>query len=357
MGVPTYILWGSGENFKAIDTVLVSNEKYLIGYLYNENNYKYLKWAHIHLNERKSVLALGSSRVSQFRENMFDTTFYNAAYAISSVDDFRPFLKSISKEKLPKYIILGLDQWMFNSAFDELNSTPSVDMWQNNFTFFPKLFPTYKMIYEDLFKRKYTFSTLKKEDPLHKIGLNAILNNTGFRNDGSVNYGSQIAKLTNNDKTVFDHDFLNTLDKIKQGDWPCQYGKSVNGKALLELNKLLVFCKMNDINVIAFLPPFADRIYDEMNKSDDYGYMKEIYKIVKPYFNKYNFEFYDFSSVSTCNSNDAETIDGLHGGELTYQKMLISILDAGSILNKVSNVKKLKNDIANKKNNYIVYDY
>lgn len=355
--LPTYILWQSKENFYTIEKILSSEEQYLIGYAYHENNYGFLKWTYLNSNKKKNVWALGSSRVLQFRENMFDSTFYNAGYTILSIADFKPFLKSLPSSKHPEYIIIGLDQWMFNESYDALNFDPLPESWKNSFTFSPKIFPTYKTIYADLFAGKYSFNALiESSNSYHKIGLNAKMKNTGFRNDGTMYYGDQIMKLMNKDPAANDFNYSNTLDRIKQGNRRFQYCKSVNEKALSKLNELLKYCKDQQINVIAFLPPFADKVYDKMQESGQYVYLKEIYHKIKPLFDKYNYEIYDFSKVSLCNSNDNETIDGFHGGEVTYQKLLISMLDSSSILSQVTSIKKLKNDLLKKKNNYIVYD-
>ena len=136
-----------------------------------------------------------------------------------------------------------------------------------------------------------------------------------------------------------------------------QHGKSINNRALKELNELLWYCKSNYIEVIAFLPPFADKVYNMMEESGNYHYMKEIYPKVLPIFKKYDYEVYDFSSVTFCNSNDDETIDGFHGGELTYQKLLINMLDSGSILNQVTTAERLKGDLLHKKSNFLIYSY
>jgi hypothetical protein len=57
------------------------------------------------------------------------------------------------------------------------------------------------------------------------------------------------------------------------------------------------------------------------------------------------------------NADDHETIDGFHGGEGVYQKIMINMLNQGSVLNQVSNVKRLQTDLLKKKNNYVVYGY
>jgi hypothetical protein len=355
---PTLVLFLSKEAFYGINKILSDNEKYLIGYSYQENNYGYAKWTYLNSNNKKNVWTLGSSRVLQFREEMFDVPFYNAGYTIISINDFRPFISSFPKGKYPKYLILGLDQWMFNKSFDDLKTTPAVDSWKNSFTYYSDLFPTYKTIYRDLEKGKYTFSSLLSEsDSYTKIGIYAKVKDTGLRNDGSFYYGDQIEKLIKKDSSARDFNYSNTLSRIKYGNKRFQHGKSINNRALKELNELLWYCKSNDIEVIAFLPPFADKVYNMMEESGNYHYMKEIYPKVLPIFKKYDYEVYDFSSVTLCNSNDNETIDGFHGGELTYQKLLINMLDSGSILNQVTTAERLRGDLLHKKSNFLIYSY
>ena len=354
---PTYILFKAKENFYHIDNLLAKKDKYLIGYAYNEINYGSLKWSDLDLNTRRNVWALGSSRVLQFRKQMFDSSFYNVGYTIGSINDFRPFLKSVPVAKYPKYIIIGLDQWMFNSFWDDLNTVRSIESWKNSFNFFPQM-ALYSTVYDDLLvKKKINFSSLQKDKTIKQVGLNSIINNTGFRNDGSMQYGRQIAGLINHSKTVEDYEYSDTFERIKKGNQRFEYGTSVNEKALIELAELLKYFKRHKIEVIAILPPFADKVYDKMTQSNKYRYLPEIYNKIKPLFDHYKYEIYDFSKVSLCGSDDTETIDGFHGGEVTYQKIMIKMLDAGSALNGVANIKRLKLDIMKRKNNYQVYDY
>ena len=356
-GLPTFFLWQSKENFYKIENLLSEKGKYLIGYAYHENNYGFIKWSFLNSNESKKVWALGSSRVLQFRENMFDSSFYNAGYTISSIADFKPFIESLPQNKRPRYLVVGLDQWMFNASFDSLKTRPLPESWQKSFTFYPQIFPSYKTFYGDFFDHKFTFNgLLENSDSCKKIGLNAKMHNTGFRNDGSMYYGEQISKLILKDTTASDYNYSNTFDRIAKGERRFQYCKSVNENALTELDNFLGYCKHQNIIVIAFLPPYADRVYSKMMASGDYEYLRDIYSRIKPYFQKYNYEVYDFSKVSDFNSSDNETIDGFHGGELCYQKLLISMLDSGSKLNEVTNVARLRKDVQNKKNNYAIYE-
>jgi len=170
-------------------------------------------------------------------------------------------------------------------------------------------------------------------------------------------YGLQIQKLLRNDTTASDFKYKDTYKRIELGNRRFEYGETVNTNAIIELDKLLIFSKSNDINVIAFLSPFAKTVYDELETSKNYKYIFDLESVLTPVFKKYDFEFYNYTKISSCNSSDIETIDGFHGSEVTYQKMLLDMLRKKSILNQVADSNRLKVDLIYKKNNYAVYDY
>lgn len=353
--VPTYILVTSKENFFDVDRLLTGESKYVLGYTYNEANYRYIKWSHLKLNERKDVWALGSSRVLQFREQTFDKSFYNVGYTISSINDFRPFLKGLPADKLPEYIILGLDQWMFNSVWDNLKTTPSEHYWEDSFSFYPRS-TLYGAVYKDLLVKKIPPFMPKSDQSNTRVGFNAILNDTGFRNDGSMRYGKQIAGLLTRDPSIEDFEYAGTLNRIDQGISRFEYGESVNEKALVELNELLAYCSEKKIKVVGFLPPFADKVYNKMMAMDSrYQYIKDLDSKIRPIFEKYDYEVYDFSSITKVGSGDNETIDGFHGSEVAYQRIVIEMLKSGSVLNQVTDLNRIVKDLENRPNGYSVY--
>lgn len=356
ISIPVSLLWSVGENYINIDSILKSNQKHLIGYAYNESNYKYIKWWVMSNKAKNNVVALGSSRVLQFREEMFDSSFYNAGYTINSISEFKPFLESIPKKNYPDYLIIGLDQWMFNKNYDKMEGKVPKKKWSNSFTKYASS-KTIQSVSLDLFSGKYSFDIVNYKKDKFKIGLNAEINNKGMRNDGSMYYGSQITKLLDNDPTAKDFLYKNTFKDINKGINRFKYSKEVNQKSITELDYFLTFCKENKIFVIAFLPPFGGKAFNIMQKSHNYNYIDKIYSELQPTFEKYSFELYDYSSVDFCNSNDNETIDGFHGGELTYQRILIDILSQNSVLNNSTNISRLEKDLKKHVNRYVVYKY
>jgi hypothetical protein len=353
---PFTILILSGENYPNIDNLIKKEQEYLIGYAYNENNYKYLKKKEIEYRETQSIIALGSSRVLQFRDKMFKDSFYNVGGTISSISAFVPFIKTNFHSKKPKLLLIALDQWMFNEKWDKLeNYDKSNNKWKANFNKNAPIGVTFN-VWNDLLVGKYDLNLIFSEsNQQNKAGLNALVNNTGFRKDGSLLYGNQIEKLILKDNTANDFGYSDTYSRIENGISRFEYGENINKKAIIVLKDFLNYCKENDIYVVAFLPPFADGVNLKMKKSGKYKYIDKIYDNLINLFMKYEFELWDMANLSKYNSNDNETIDGFHGSEVTYIKILIYMVENGSELKRFTDITKLNNDLINKANNYSIY--
>lgn len=355
VAVPSWVLFSTGENLRGVDGVIQRSDRFLMGYAYNQENYNYVKWKTLVSREKYGVVALGSSRVLEFRSRMFDSSFYNAGYTISALNEFVPFFQHIPREKYPDYLIISLDQWTFNANWDSLTTPPDSKKWAESFHTIPDQ-STLINVWKDLLHRKYSLFLPRKRDNIPCIGLNAIVEGTGFRSDGSALYGKQVRKLLAGDTTAADYNYQETFGYIGQGTMRFNYGDRINEKALPELEKLMQFCKTNGIKLVAFLPPYADKVNEQMQATGRYTYIQAIYPAISPVFAQYGFEVYDFSSLGSVGSNDAETLDGFHGGELTYLKILIKMLESNSVLNNVTSVERLRNDLKHPLNRYAVYE-
>ncbi len=358
MLIASFIAIKSKENYYNIDAVIKANEKYLIGYAYNDSVARYIKYKTIAEHDKFTIIAIGSSRVLQFREEMFKKSFYNAGYTVSSICDFEMFLKTIPKEKYPNYLIMGIDPWMFNEAADSLNKNRQPTYWSSNPTisFVPK-WEYFRNILGDIFKGKITFSNIQTKHKYITIGLNALINTDGFRKDGSRASGLVIPKLLRGDTSLINSNFQVIKYRIENQIWPAFYADKINLHAVSVLERFLSFCMLNKIQVIGFITPYADWAQKKIIDSDKYGYLDQINPTLKPVFDKYKFEYYYYPSVKYCDSDDSETLDGGHGGEKTYLKILINMLKSGSSLNKVCNITKLERDLNSTQNRYVVYNY
>lgn len=356
--IPSIIMKGTGEYFADIDSILESDRRYLIGFAYNESNYKYIKWRNLITQKTKKVVALGSSRVLQFRQEMFNTSFYNAGFTVSSLYDFIPFLKSLPPEKYPEILLVGLDQWQFIGDSHTQSKYKDISYWKESLNYLPKGKTLYK-IYRDLIKGKYTpfiiFKSFDKNTETYRFGLNAVVNNKGLRNDGSFSYGNTIDTVINRDPSHNDFEFRKTLERLKIGKGKFSHSDAINTERIIELERILNYCSDHQIKVIAFLPPFADKVNEFISDSGNFQYMSRIYSDIKSSFDEYDSEIWDLSHLSLYDSNDNEVIDGFHGGETTYLKMLVYMIANGSVIKDYSDSGKLIKDLSKKANNYIVY--
>ncbi len=356
--IPIYIQLWSREDFYNIDFA-IKNAPHtsLFGYAYNEENYRYLKYKTILENDPVEVMAIGSSRVLQFRQNMFETSFYNAGYVVETIADFQAFLSILPTEKLPRLLIIGLDQWMFNANKDQLLRANPPTWWTTNLSLNrKKSVQNFLRIYKDIATQKINLSQIDfSRDDIFKVGLYARLDSSGFRQDGSFYYGRQISRLENNDPTASDFQFAETLARVEDGIIGFEHGDQFNENAVKVFEDCLLFCQQHHIYVICFLPPFADVVYKRMKENGNHTYLNQIESQISKLQKEYDFDFFVYNQVSDCGSTDNECIDGRHGSEKTYARLLIDMLQNGSILNDVCCSLNLQHALDDSKSRYRIF--
>jgi len=349
-------LWYCQEIFVNLKALTRSEERYVFGLAYSDVGRQF-KFLNVREKDRFDVLALGSSRVMQFRKEMFSQRFYNAGGAVQQIDEYESFLKTLPREKLPRLLILGLDQWMFNSGYrDNYKAIENVSYWTDVDAINSDIDEKMKMFIKDACKGKIKNLTSRARTGMY--GVNAVSESNGFRTDGSYFYHGVVQKLMSHDTTYADFGFKDTLRRIKRGCCRFNYGEALDHSAIGKLKDLLAFCKTNQIEVIAFLPPFANAVFQRMNDVGKYGYLKRIYPEINPVFEKYGYELYDFSDMAMLdNLSDEEMIDGFHGGEVVYSKVLTKMIESGSKLSAYTDADRLRLDVKGAQNDFVVYRY
>lgn len=302
-----------------------------------------------------TVLALGTSRVLQFRSKFFkdSESFFNAGMGVEQMWDLGSFLDHIPHGKEPKVILLGLDQWFFNANWGSGTATEIVDDSNRLDTILHKNWT----IYQDYATGKFSLARLITLDDREYvgIGLSAIVNKEGFRNDGSYYYGKYIANPLNPENEDFQ--YKRTLQLIANGEKWFVHGDHVFANSLMELERFLRLSKEKHIHVVGFLPPYAHQIYVKlMSMPDKYHYMTEIVSAVVPLFEKYGYPFRDFSDLESLGCTDKETIDGFHASEKAYLRLFLKLLEHNSQLGAVAADREyLEKRLATAQSPYIVF--
>jgi hypothetical protein len=305
------------------------------------NGFKYKYELLVNINP--NILVLGSSRVMQFKEEMFNGSFANAGGAVNHIAEGILFVDAIKSKIKPEIVLVGLDYWWFNedlgrTSFPEHNVLGEEYSDEKIFNLTSYL-ETGKVGY-DVFKytinNKYIHNPYTKHDSL---GLSAITYGDGFRADGSRLYTSIIFGVKISDDIGF-HD---TIDRIKKGERRFNYASTLS--ELTKTNFLNLIEKVDNLSgqIIFFLPPFSGDVNDIMNeKRVNYAYIYELKKWLKTL----NIILLDYTDVRLIGAEDCEFIDGFHGGDIVSQRMLLDMANNIYFLKPYINVQLIENNIS-----------
>ena len=321
-----YIVAMECGEFKDIqDNIEIQRENHtvLIGLGYNEQT-RYYKLVNANYYEA-DILALGTSRVMQFKDVFFEKSFFNCGGAVAgNYNEYENFLKNL--EYKPECILLGLDAWVFNDAWNQSCGDYS------SFGKIEKIDRSKRVMLESIMadwkKGKWTFKNMN--DYPDNIGFNGRIKDSGFMYDGSYYEGYLCRKPEEQE----DYLFADTLARIETGTRRFEWGDNIDQDTLVQLENLLTYCADNDIEVIGFLAPFAPTVYMTMRDSGNYGYLEQIEPACEILFSKYCFEFYNYMDGSCLNVTNDYFLDGFHGSEIVYGYILEDMISKGSRVDK-----------------------
>lgn len=282
---------------------------------------------------KPTVITLGSSRVMQFRAELFNKQmdrFYNAGGGAACIYQVSQFVHYIDAARaLPDVIILGLDEDWFNPArlTSDNPRACAADIQEERLADFAQLQITAPVLFGDIASGRVKLNRLiDQRDPLHggkAIGLNAIMRGKGFRNDGSFQYGVDLVQ-----RPPIDERFAEIRARIQQNINGFERSDAVAQPALDELDQTLAFLTEKKVKVILFTPPYAPSIYQTMAADGGYGYIPRLAEALKGLAAKHAFAYFDFSDVSSLGFTDDDFSDGFHGMEAVYLKLYQKMLDA-----------------------------
>lgn len=303
----------------------------IYGRLY-EDDFPYFKLVSSELHAPE-VLALGSSRVMQFRAGMFsrgNAVFYNAGGGASTMYSVPAFLRQVPPADLPKVLIVGLDQDWFQPDNAKVGrggqpwtiSPPRIDL--------ARVINLTRLLAVDMVNQKRPYDQVfRGTDPIYHaraVGINAITTGSGFRSDGSYLAGPEIYPTPYTSPNEMDTTIASIMMRIRDGCCRFQYGDVPDNGALEQVKELMRFCHDNGIALIIFSPPYAPSVYARMVEAGQYSYIFKTNKRLSQIANKFKVQYYDFMDGSRLGT-DAEFLDGLHGSETIYLRMLLQMVD------------------------------
>lgn len=268
------------------------------------------------------VMSLGTSRVMQFRSSFFrggEETFYNAGGIISRVTHLTRTLAHLPEGKRVRYLIVGLDQWSYNDNWNGSADDPGVELEYKNAVDSLGNIRNGIRAWPDFFRGKISLSKLAA--PSEDLGVNGRLRGNGFRRDGSYVY----ADILRDPRMSADFEFRDTLSRIRAGRDRFETGTVVSERALRETTHFLEAARARHFEVIGFLPPFAPSIERQLAASVGHSYLRSLPAKLRAVFEAAGVAFHDFTDCTRLGCEDAEFIDGFHGGDTVYARMTVEM--------------------------------
>ncbi len=277
------------------------------------------------------VVAVGSSRVLQMRADLLTEqpeAFYNAGAPAWQLAQVEALLYGLDADALPDILLLGLDQVWFNDAYQGDVLPPMADdfmhLWQIN-----------QAVAQDVVKDMVAGRPLTLEQWLARadpgveggggdsmaLGIKAIENGHGFRQDGSERYGDFLVGRFLHQPT----ERQRHLDWMRDGQQMYVYGNVPSEAMLGRLDALLAWCAERGITVVGFTPPFAPALYHEMGQNGNHDYIFALMPQLDALFAKHGYHFFDFSDGARFGVDD-DFFDGWHGSERVYLRLYAALV-------------------------------
>ena len=325
------------------------NKEALIGFAYS-NDLPGLK-ERLVSEKNPEILALGTSITGQFRKEFFvePATFATASNGAITLDEMKTFIEKLPADNKTKLIILGFR----SQTFLDINEANV----KEKFSLSGVLLKA-RLIYWDYLAGKFSLKDLWDQSQNTKnIGVNAFINNEGFREDGSYQYSKILTDPNRQNilKATIDS-FVEGYQKNRES---AGYRYAFSEATITSLNELLALCQQKNIYVIGFLTPYPPDKYQEIIRLDDVYKERalQLPKTVKKVFSDYGFDFYNFSDISILglDKNNTEFVDSVHGTDKLYLRMTIYMAERNKQLLKYVDISKDRKLLENTKNDFLEF--
>ncbi|MBO4369495.1 MAG: hypothetical protein J5803_05295 [Desulfovibrio sp.] len=282
---------------------------------------------------RPEIVAIGSSRVMQFRSRYFSKKFLNMGGVAGNLPVLRSTLDAMLCVHKPEAIILGLDFWWFMPTWNRdpfMEEPPTSGSYTYSIEALKKPWLWLlegKISFADFLApwRGFWGEGFRKS----RFGIMAQQTDDGFGPDGSW-YNT--AEATGQ-KKPFDYRFRDTMTQIVSGSKAFYH---VRDKQQAPSQRHLdafaeIYCRIQSrgIRTFVFIAPLAEQTYQAMRERESlYPHLFTLADALKAR----GINVLDLTDPRRLASGNCEFLDGFHGGEITYVRVLRSLCDQWSAL-------------------------
>jgi hypothetical protein len=272
------------------------------------------------------VLLVGSSRVMAFAGEGFTASVYNAGGAANTIDQAMAFIDAALAIHKPKSILLGLDFWWFNPNRDDEIDTTMQDTDAIRIGLAQLAKPLAWLSTGRISAGQLATGLLPGYQAPPGIGALAQFVGQGWDRHGRYDYG----KLYEGSLDSEDEKFERTLERLRKARASSKFNVAVMpfDESIAELNSIVSKLRAAGIEVVLFLPPVAPPVLAQLTDNPDDvlipAWVDAVWATGAP--------VVDVQDPAEIGSGPCEFIDGFHGGEVTYLRILDRIASQQDLL-------------------------
>jgi hypothetical protein len=268
---------------------------------------------------KPEVVAIGSSRAMQMRGNFFNVPYVNMGGSVANIDDLERVARDIASapQPHPHLAIVLFDPWWFNGRYQESNGPPP---------------PPVETISGDMLwyaaRAFYHGNWLANAFRSRNLGIFALVNNEGYARDGSFYYNG----LLSGNVAPLDPHYSWTLSRIDGDHQSLEKAMRADGALLARACVALQKIRRATGHAVVIAPPFAPPIWKRLQQHD-YDYIADGYSRLQACSS--GLPFFDFTNPANIHgTEECEFVDGLHGGDVTYARMITQVGDRDPVVHK-----------------------
>jgi len=199
----------------------------LYGTALHPNVYSYK--LELYAARRPEIVAIGSSRVLQFRQHLFSRPFVNLGRTVNYPAEAVKLVDDMLAVSTPELVIFGIDHYWLNPSFTTALDFSTHKRRGGRLTPDALITPFRWLIDDKISTTTYwtylsgTARLSTRGAPM--IGVQAILEGAGFAADGSWHYDN----IVYGRRPADDPGFRNTLRRITTGSGQFRHGQDIDG--------------------------------------------------------------------------------------------------------------------------------
>lgn len=281
---------------------------------------------------KPQIAVIGTSRAGPFRGSFFTKPFVNLQSTVDSPEVLHRFVASefLNDARL-KHLIIVAELWWFADT-----PKPDTSKLSQKVTIERKLkslwsYFTHRTRGKE--RRQEVLAAIGEGRLTSFMGIHGLVRREGFSAVGSFHYEQIVSgRRVSNDKA-----FNFSLNALSLGEHRFPFGKQLNETAWANFASVLALLEQRKIEYTVVLAPFAPTVANAMKPERFRHYaalIKRLHEAEIPYS--------DFTYPSTLGNDDCEYIDGFHGGDVVYARMLSQIVAKHATLRQFVDVEHLK---------------